>query len=258
VPVLGLGDELALWSPTLSPDELSLYFGASGDERGEEIYVATRADLDAPFSGAEVVASVSSPSADGTPFLSVDGSTLLFYSTRPGGVGDRDLWRATRTTPGGAFQAPEIVPGLNSATIDYLATLSGDGLTLLFVSTRDGGHGGRDIWQATRARVGDEFGGVENVAALNTPDDEGRAQISADGLSVYFASGRPGTLGDLDLWMATRGTPDEEFSNVTNLAALNDDTRDFNLALSPSELELYFSTHRFGAARLMRSTRRCE
>jgi hypothetical protein len=35
-----------------------------------------------------------------TPSLSLDGRTLLFTSTRPGGYGSNDLWMTTRAPVG--------------------------------------------------------------------------------------------------------------------------------------------------------------
>ena len=39
---------------------------------------------------------VNSPSNDGSPWLSKDGTTLYLFSTRPGGYGGRDIWYTTR------------------------------------------------------------------------------------------------------------------------------------------------------------------
>src|SRR5206468_11973280 len=39
---------------------------------------------------------VNTPAAEGGPALSCDGTTLYFYSTRPGGAGKEDLYVTTR------------------------------------------------------------------------------------------------------------------------------------------------------------------
>ena len=41
--------------------------------------------------------------------------------------------------------------------------------------------------------------------------------ISADELTLYFSSDRPGGEGDYDLWKATRNSVEEPFGNITNL-----------------------------------------
>jgi hypothetical protein len=39
---------------------------------------------------------VDSPSNEGSPWLSKHGTTLYFFSDRPGGYGNRDIWYTTR------------------------------------------------------------------------------------------------------------------------------------------------------------------
>ena len=41
-------------------------------------------------------ATVNTSVSDAHPYLSADGTTLVFDSTRPGGYGDEDLWVTTR------------------------------------------------------------------------------------------------------------------------------------------------------------------
>jgi hypothetical protein len=59
--------------------------------------VATRTDLRAPFGDPAPITAVNSPERDEDAFLSRDGRTLYFMSSRPGGGGGGlDLWFATR------------------------------------------------------------------------------------------------------------------------------------------------------------------
>lgn len=72
--------------------------GSVGPTRNEDLWVSQRESTDDPW-GAPVNLGpvVNSPFFDGAPALSRDGTTLYFFSERPGGFGKRDLYVATRT-----------------------------------------------------------------------------------------------------------------------------------------------------------------
>jgi len=61
----------------------------------------------------------------------------------------------------------------------------------------------------------DEVGG--NHAELNTPFVDGCPIQSPDGLSLYIASNRPGGLGGLDIWVATRESRHAPWGAPANL-----------------------------------------
>ncbi|HLK90135.1 MAG TPA: hypothetical protein VKZ18_09580 [Polyangia bacterium] len=87
-------------SPVLSHDGLTLYFASKRTDpaaRGnDDIWVARRAALGDPFSAPAPVTELNSAAADGPRWLSPDGCTLYFTSTRSGGLGGYDLYAATR------------------------------------------------------------------------------------------------------------------------------------------------------------------
>ena len=49
------------------------------------------------------------------------------------------------------------------------------------------------------------------VAEVNSPSPDGCPMESRDGLSLYIASTRTGTLGGNDIWAADRSSKDEPF-----------------------------------------------
>ena len=81
-----------------------------------------------------------------------DGKELIFWSTRPGGLGQTDLWVSTRQTPHDAWAPPVNVGApVNSEFGELDASLSLDGRTLYFSATMTrGGFGRQDIWMSTR------------------------------------------------------------------------------------------------------------
>jgi Tol biopolymer transport system component len=92
------------------------------------------------------------------------------------------------------------------------------------------------------------YSAPENLGALvNTPQFDGGPSVSADGLTLYLTSGRPGALGqaeghyDEDLYVATRPTIADAFGVPVHLPAPVNSTQ-FDVApeISADGLSLYF------------------
>lgn len=83
-------------------DGLELFLSSDGTGRvggigSQDIWVSTRVTtLDPWGTPVNLGATVNSPAFDGAPALSFDGTTLYFFSERPGGFGKRDLYVTTR------------------------------------------------------------------------------------------------------------------------------------------------------------------
>ena len=93
------------------------------------------------------------------------------------------------------FGTPTKVPNVNTSAWDYDPSISADELELYIMSNRSGGYGGRDLWVTTRASVSDPWGTPVNLGpTVNTAYDDCCPDISADGLSLFFWSRRPGGL----------------------------------------------------------------
>jgi hypothetical protein len=116
---------------------------------------------------------------------------LYFYSTRPGGLGSQDIWTAARLTSQGDFSAPTLLAEVNSSAFDAAPWVSADELTMTFVSDRQPGVGGADIYIATRNSPTVPFSPpvLLGGTAVNSPSNEDRAVMTRDGLTVYFGSG---------------------------------------------------------------------
>lgn len=243
-----------LWGPAISADGRTLLFGYTTNN--EDLYQATlQVDRVRTFENVTPLHSLNTPDNEGTPFLSYDGLTLYFYSTRSGGVGDRDLWSASRTVADVQFGEPQLVQGLNGGSYDHLPWLSESELTIYYTTERDGGLGRSDIWSATRAAKTDPFSDVELVAGINSPDREDSLVLSPDRLTAYFTTDR--SRGDFDIWKASRPSLASDFSQPVALDVLNSDSDDTNLALTHDGTRLYFSSGRDGAQQLWVAARTC-
>ena len=77
--------------------------------------------------------------------------------------------------------------------------------------------------------------------------DDSSPFISADGLSLYFASNRPGGTGDFDLWVSKRESTDDDWGTPVNLGqTLNSSSLEWHPSLTADGLELYFDSDRPG------------
>ena len=256
----GLNEDLGLnlWSPSLSAEGSTLFFSVNVNGVDEQIASATRDGRGTAFGPAAAVAGINAAGDDGTPLLSADGLSLYFYSTREGGLGNRDVWLATRAAGAADFAAPTLVAGVNGPDLDHVPWVTPDELTMLWATDRSGGVGQLDIWIARRSFRSDGFSDAAPLNGVNSPSHEGRAVVSNDELTIYFASERPGGVGAMDLWVATRNDNANTFSQVTNLVGLNSSKLDQDPVLSADERELIFSSGRDGRIRLWRSVRDCE
>ena len=227
---------------------LLLYSERPGGRGGSDIWIAERRSATEDFAGFRNLA-LNTPHFEGGPKLSRDGLTLYFASDRPGGVGDVDLWAAARPSPDADFSdVTNLGSGANSRWRDAGPVLSADELTVYFQSERPGGHGGRDIYAATRESRREPFADVENLGpGINSAWNEFRGSISSDGLTYFFSSNRPIGLGASDVYVATRTTLDGVFDNPRLLAPpVNSATTDVGPTISadwPSPgSKLYFAS----------------
>jgi hypothetical protein len=228
---------------SISSDGLSLYF-VREQEGNFTVYVATRAsEQDDWYSAMSLPAAVNGPSWDHTPSISPDGLSLLFPSDRPGGVGGMDLWMVTRATTDSPWaQAVNLGPAINSSAWEIGPRMSDDNLSLYFHSARAGGLGGEDIWVATRATKDSPWEPAQNIGQpVNSPYHDGNAILSADGLTLFFNSDRPGGSGSYDLWVTTRRTTTDPWGPPVNLGPLvNSSTIEWCGSLSADGSTLYF------------------
>jgi Tol biopolymer transport system component len=84
---------------------------------------------------------------------------------------------------------------------------------------------------------------------INSSFNEGNPAISKDGLSLYFASNRPGGIGGNDIWVAHRDSLDSPWSSAPlNLGSINTIFNEVAPALSRDEHYLFFVSNRPGGA----------
>jgi hypothetical protein len=106
------------------------------------------------YGPAVLVPGVNSAFDDGQPNVRRDALEIFFFSTRPGTLGMADIYATTREKARDAWGTPvNLGPSVNSASAETRPSLSWDGTTLYFGSTRPGGDGASDIYVTTRAAL---------------------------------------------------------------------------------------------------------
>lgn len=194
-------------TPSLTSDGLTFFYSSNRGAGGSayDLYVATRTTVVADFGTPATVAGVNSAMAlDGASYINGNGTVLYFTSDRGG---TRDIYRTTRATQTAAFSPPTQVAELNSPiAFDEFPVVTDDGLTTYFGSDRPNGSsgGGLDIWMAHRTTTQDGFGMPIPEAALSSTSSDYPLWISADGCRFLLSSDRPGGVGGLDIYMASR------------------------------------------------------
>jgi hypothetical protein len=109
---------------------------------------------------------------------------------------------------------------VNSSANEESPSVSPDGLTLYFTSSRSGGPGGDDLYIATRNSTSEPFGAAQIVANVNSPVTDMNPSTSSDSLTLFLGSDRlTNTAGyvDSELWVATRNSLHEDFGIPVNL-----------------------------------------
>jgi len=101
-------------------------------------------------------------------------------------------------------------------------------------------------WGIGESKLGAWSAPINVGPPLNTQYNETYPILTADGLTVYFTSDRPGGLGGDDLCVSRRESTDAPWGEPENLAILNSPFNDSLSVLSTSENIMYFHSDRPG------------
>jgi hypothetical protein len=141
-------DGIDHYDPFLAAGGKRLYLApAPNPPAHQHIVVATRGANTEDFATpVDVKGIADGVSSDADPAVTEDDRILVFSSTRF--LGGTNLWYATRADPQKGFDAPKLIPDVNSAFNDGDPVLSLDGCELYFSSKRDREHVDYDLYVA--------------------------------------------------------------------------------------------------------------
>jgi len=246
---LGVNSPYPDYTPAISADESVLAFTSRRPEnfgrlaadglKHEDIYYS-RLSLDGTFRKAENIGQpINTPFHDATSSLSADGQTIYIYRDS-----DRDLRFSRLDSVSWTVPIPmsENINGKKSW--EPHGSLSADGKRFYFVSDREGGQGGLDIWFSEKQPDG-TWGPALNLGpTVNSPYDERGPFIHPDGITLYFSSNGHNSMGGLDVFKTVRrGT--ENWSRPSNLGyPINTVGDDVYFVLAANGYHAYYSSVR--------------
>ena len=229
------------YSPVATADERTLIFTRQINAN-EDFYQSTR--VDGKWQTATYLSNnINTPNFnEGSASISQDGKFLFFTGcNRPDGQGRCDIYFSEKK--GDDWGKPfDLTQPVNTPGWESQPSISSDGRTLYFVSNRQGGYGGYDIWKSNLTDKG--WGQPENLGPnINTAGNEQSPFIHADDSTLYFCSnGWPG-MGGQDLFVSKLGK-DGKWQKPENLGyPINTNGDESGLTISANGSTAYFSSN---------------
>lgn len=158
-------------------------------------------------------------------------------------LNEEDLYSSTKSPDGDWGQRQLLGPPIKTGYNEGAQCLSPDGKYLLYtMCDADFGMGSCDLYWAKR--MGDKWSRPRNFGApVNSGAWESQPTMAADGMTIYFASSRPGGYGGMDIWKTTM-TAEGEFSIPENLGpAINTPGDDAAPFIHSDGRTLYFASN---------------
>jgi peptidoglycan/xylan/chitin deacetylase (PgdA/CDA1 family) len=184
--------------PFITPDGSKLFFSStrpvSTDAPGRtdfNLWVVERTTTATAAAGANwgeprpLGASVNSDTYDNYPSVAANGN-LYFSSTRAGGRGSNDLYRARYV--GGRYAPAENLASLNTTESDADPYIAPDESYIIISTTREGTYGEGDLYVSFNVRGA--WTTPRNLGAkINSPTYEYTPLVSPDGRYLFFSRG---------------------------------------------------------------------
>lgn len=184
---------------------------------------------------------------EGAQCISPDGMYLFFTGcNRPEGMGSCDIYISRRE--GKEWSKPfNIGAPVNTPGWESQPSLSADGRTLYFVSTRAGGIGGYDIWKSELKEGGEWSAPVNLGPTINTIYDEQSPFIHPDDQTLYFSSTGWQGLGNKDIFMSRKNTNNGNWQKPLNLGyPINTSGEESSLTISSNGRTAFFASDQKG------------
>ncbi|MFO7829410.1 MAG: OmpA family protein [Bacteroidales bacterium] len=182
---------------TITADGRTMYFTACNRVNGKgrcDIYRSEKVGNE--WSQPENIgAPVNSAYWEAQPSISPDGRTLYFVSNRPGGMGQKDIWKSDRLADGTWTKPVNLGENINTPGEEQSPFIHYDNKTLYFSSDGLIGMGGFDLFKVTR-NDDNSWTEPENLGyPINTVYDEVGLIVNARGDKAFFASDRLSNRG---------------------------------------------------------------
>ncbi|MBL4657159.1 MAG: PD40 domain-containing protein [Flavobacteriales bacterium] len=191
---------------------------------------------------------INSEHSEYVPVISMDESTLIFTSRRPGSTGGKldplgipyeDIYIAEQGEE--KWGKPELIgSNINTDNHDASVGLSADGFTLITYKTNEAGTGGDLYWSLLDGEAWQEP--TKFPEGINSEYQETSASYSSGMTEMYFSSNRPGGFGGIDIY-SVKKLPNGEWGKVINLGpSINTIYNDDAPFIHPDNKTLFFSS----------------
>lgn len=124
---------------------------------------------------------------DSQPSLSADGRRLFFISNRPGGVGSRDIWLASKNENNEWEKPVNLGRSINTVNDEVSPFIHPNNKTLYYATNGLPGFGGFDIYYSNE--LDEQWEKPENLGPpINNGEDQVSLFITADGNRGYYSN----------------------------------------------------------------------
>lgn len=236
------------YTPVISADESVMMFtsrraGTTGgnidpglNEPFEDVWVSYRSGK-SWTKAVNLGQPINTDEHDAVVCLSPDGQKLISFNGKKSGG---DLFIST--LEGNKWSEPDNMgKAINTKGHEPSATFSFDGKTIYFVSDREGGFGGHDIYMSKVNDKGKWESATNVGTVLNTEYDEEAVFMLPDGKTMYFSSKGHNSSGGYDIFKTT--LTNGVWSKPENLGyPVNSPDNDVFFQLAANGVHAYYST----------------
>ncbi|MCB9175392.1 MAG: PD40 domain-containing protein [Flavobacteriales bacterium] len=173
---------------------------------------------------------------DASITYSTDGNTIFTYK--------KDAIWQSNFKDGSWSTLKKLDDKINASKFNVPSvTISADGTTMFFVSTKKDGIGGKDIYKSVKKSNGEWELPVLLSNNINTVDDEDAPYLTEDGKTLYFSSTGHATMGGYDIYKSE--LVNGEWSLAENLGfPYNSPADDIYFIVDKSNENGFFSSSR--------------
>lgn len=234
--------------PMVMANGLTLYFssdrpGGSGDL---DIYVSHRTSInDVWQKPINLGSAINSSGSDHSVTISNDGHYMYFTSDMEGGEGVEDLYVSYRddiTSDITWSVAKNLGKSVNTKSLEAcpLYHVENNRTELYFVSNRESGWGGMDLYYSVWNDDDEMFGNPKHLKVSSTEND-----MHFEPVKGLIWSSRKGGVGKQDIWIANFNEEKEEWENPECLKyPINTEFDEGMPSITEDFSELYFHSNR--------------
>jgi hypothetical protein len=244
------------YKETLTADMLEMYFISDrpGGPGNQDVWHATRGQATDPWGPPSCVLEVSSPSHETGPAVAPDGLTLWISSDRAGGKGGYDIWVSTRADSSAVWSTPKPVAELNTPGDEYPRPPIQSGLVMPPAYREKLPNNQFQTFLTSRSSADMPWTPPSELTEVDTADIDTDGFLTDDQLTLYFSSDRT-VVGDQDLYIARRSSPQSPFASFTPISELNTTFQERDPWVSRDGHQIYFSSDRDGSLQIYQATR---